>query len=322
MALAASIRKLLEDRGFDDATIEAMLAAMPAAGPAAPKSLTLDPELRADAERQAKQVALATFESRITVADLLGQSSTEALRNRYEIEYSRALTRAGIERVELIDRFPVLTAQFGYTRGKPNPGESRLRTYREKSGEYIVYGDLAQTEALLIRLDPRTVHGWLVRQGIRLNPQNDTRSAAEAILSAMSPMDRPNDTTEKVVELVHSYSHALIKRAAVFAGIDRNALSEVVLPMGLSFFVYAAARGDFVLGGLQALFESDLDQLLDGLVDDEHRCALDPGCEDTGAACAVCLHLGEPSCRMFNTKLSRRALAGGSGYFDITSSPS
>ena len=318
----ASIRKLLEDRGFDDATIEAMLAAMPAAGPAAPKSLTLDPELRADAERQAKQVALATFESRITVADLLGQSSTEALRNRYEIEYSRALTRAGIERVELIDRFPVLTAQFGYTRGKPNPGESRLRTYREKSGEYIVYGDLAQTEALLIRLDPRTVHGWLVRQGIRLNPQNDTRSAAEAILSAMSPMDRPNDTTEKVVELVHSYSHALIKRAAVFAGIDRNALSEVVLPMGLSFFVYAAARGDFVLGGLQALFESDLDQLLDGLVDDEHRCALDPGCEDTGAACAVCLHLGEPSCRMFNTKLSRRALAGGSGYFDITSSPS
>lgn len=318
----ASIRKLLEDRGFDDATIEAMLAAMPAAGPAASKSLTLDPELRADAERQAKQIALATFESRITVADLLGQSSTETLRNRYEIEYSRALTRAGIERVELIDRFPVLTAQFGYTRGKPNPGESRLRTYREKSGEYIVYGDLAQTEALLIRLDPQTVHGWLAGQGIGLNPQTDTRSAAEAILSAMSAMDRPNDITEKVVELVHSYSHAFIKRAAVFAGIDRNALSEVVLPMGLSFFVYAAARGDFVLGGLQALFESDLNQLLDGLVEDEHRCALDPGCEDTGAACAVCLHLGEPSCRMFNTKLSRRALAGGSGYFDITSSPS
>lgn len=318
----ASIRKLLVDRGFDDATIEAMLAAMPAAGPATPKSLTLDPELRADAERQAKQIALATFESRITVADLLGQSNTEALRNRYENEYGRALTRAGIERVELVDRFPVLTAQFGYTRGKPNPGESQLRTYRDKSGEYIVYGDLAQTEALLIRLDPPTVHNWLVRQGVGLNPQTDTRSAAEAILSAMSPTDRPNDATERVVELVHSYSHAFIKRASVFAGIDRNSLSEVVLPMGLSFFIYAAARGDFVLGGLQALFESDLDQLLDGLVDDEHRCALDPGCEDTGAACAVCLHLGEPSCRMFNTKLSRRALAGGAGYFDITSSPS
>ena len=249
----------------------------------------------------------------------MAQSSQAELRDRYEVKYERALQRAGIERVELIDKFPVLTAQFGYTRGKPNPGESRLRTYREKSGDYVIYGDLAQTEALLIRLDPQMVHSWLVEQGIKIDPQSGARSASEAILSAMSALDVPNEATNKVIELIHSYSHAFIKRASVFAGIDRNALSEVVLPMGLSFFVYAAARGDFVLGGLQALFESDLDQLLDGMVDDEHRCALDPGCEDSGAACAVCLHLGEPSCRMFNTKLSRRALAGGSGYFDISS---
>ena len=118
--------------------------------------------------------------------------------------------------------------------------------------------------------------------------------------------------------LVHSYSHALIRRAAVYAGIERNALAELVLPFVFGFFVYAAARGDFVLGGLQALFETELHSLLDGLVDDEHRCALDPGCEDTGSACAVCLHLGEPSCRMFNTALSRKALAGRYGYFDLT----
>jgi hypothetical protein len=94
----------------------------------------------------------------------------------------------------------------------------------------------------------------------------------------------------------------------------------LVLPYTLGFFVYAAARGDFVLGGLQALFETELANLLDGLVDDEHRCALDPGCDETGSACAVCLHLGEPSCRLFNTALSRKALAGGRGYFDITAS--
>jgi hypothetical protein len=232
------------------------------------------------------------------------------------------LERAGIERIELIDRFPVLTAQFGYTRGKPNPGESRLRTYRENTGEYVVYGDLAQTEALLIKLDPTTVLRWLVRQGFGLPESSGSREAAEAILATMGPMDRPNPLTERVIELVHSISHAFIKRAAVYAGIERSALSEVVLPTAFSFFVYAAARGDFVLGGLQALFESDLHHLLDGMVDDEHRCALDPGCEDTGAACAVCLHLGEPSCRMFNTRLSRKALAGGMGYFDITASPS
>lgn len=318
----SSIRKLLEDRGFDEATIAAMLAAMPGKAESGKRTVALDPGLRADAERQAKQVALATFESRITIADLLSRSTSDVLCAQYRAEYPRALERAGIERIELIDRFPVLTAQFGYTRGKPNPGDSRLRTYRERSGEYIVYGDLAQTEAVFVKLDPKVVLRWLVQQGFVLPEGTNSREAAEAILLEMGPMDLPNPLTNSVIELVHSISHAFIKRAAVYAGIERSALSEVVLPTVFSFFVYAAARGDFVLGGLQALFESDLHHLLDGMVDDEHRCALDPGCEDTGAACAVCLHLGEPSCRMFNTRLSRKALAGGFGYFDITASPS
>ncbi|GBQ26950.1 hypothetical protein AA0472_2279 [Acetobacter estunensis NRIC 0472] len=317
-----SIRKLLEARGFDEATISAMIAAMPEAAGTGKKSLVLDLELRADAERQAKQVALATFESRIKIADLLARSTADVLRDQYQSDYPRALKRAGIERIELIDKFPVLTAQFGYTRGKSNPGDSRLRTYREKTGEYIVYGDLAQTEALLVKLDPTMILRWLIKRGFVFADVSTGREAAEAILAEMRSMDRPNPLTEQVIELVHSISHAFIKRAAVFAGIERSALSEVVLPAAFSFFVYAAARGDFVLGGLQALFESDLHHLLDGMVDDEHRCALDPGCEDTGGACAVCLHLGEPSCRMFNTRLSRKALAGGLGYFDVTACPS
>jgi hypothetical protein len=313
----ASIRKLLEDRGFDAATIDAMIAAMPPGGQEQRKTVDMDPALRADAERQARQIALATFESRTTVSDLLAKSNVEATRRLYEFDYPRALSRAGFERIELVDRFPVLTGQFGYTRGG---GDGLLRTYREQNGEYTVYGELTQTEALLIRLDARQVHAWLKLQGIAVAESTDSRGAAESILAVMGPLDRPNIVTQKVTELVHSISHAFIKRSAVYAGIERSALSELVLPMAFSFFVYAAARGDFVLGGLQALFESEVHQVLNGLVDDEHRCALDPGCEDTGSACAVCLHLGEPSCRMFNTALSRKALAGGFGYFDITAS--
>ncbi|WP_172670422.1 hypothetical protein [Chromobacterium subtsugae] len=314
-----SIKKLLEGRGFDTATIDAMIAAMPPAGQGNTRSpMAIDPQLRTDAERQAKQIALATFESRITLSDLLAQSEGFVTRQLYKDDYPLALARAGVERVELIDRFPVLTAQFGYTRGGSEPGKSRLRTYRDKNGDYSIYGELAQTEALLIRLDPMMLHRWLVRVGQAVGPATDKRGAAEAILSAMSPMDRPNEVTRRVTELVHSFSHAFIKRAAVYSGIDRNGLSELILPTAFSFFVYAAARGSFVLGGLQALLESELHILLDGLVDDEHRCALDPGCEDNGAACAVCLHLGEPSCQMFNAALTRRALAGGDGYFDVT----
>ena len=313
-----SIRRLLEDRGFNAATIDAMVAAMPAGPAAQATGPALPIVIRSTAEREARQIALATFESRITITNLLVRAEVPSVRSLYEATYPAALARAGLERVELIDRFPVLTAQFGYTRGSSAPGEGRLRTYRDSNGDYTVYGELAQTEALLLRLDPLKVHTWLVGRGLPIAPAEDARAAASVIISAMGPFEAPSDTTVRVTELVHSYSHAFIKRAAVFAGIERSALSELVLPTALSIFIYAAARGDFVLGGLQALFESELHHLLDGLVEDEHRCALDPGCEDSGAACAVCLHLGEPSCRMFNTTLSRKALAGGAGYFDVT----
>ncbi len=317
-----SVRKLLEARGADEATIQAMLAAIPLNNQANNrKPIELEPRLRADAERHAKQIALATFESRITLSDLLDRSMGASTRELYASKYPAALAKAGIERVELVDRFPILTAQFGYTRGAPNPGDSRLRTYRDQNGDYTIYGDLGETEALLIRLDPRMVHKWLVAMHETLAPATDSRGAAETILSRMTAMEQPNQTTRLVVELVHSISHAFIRRAAVYAGIERSALAELILPTAFSFFVYAAPRGSFVLGGLQALFESELHILLNGLVDDEYRCALDPGCEDNGAACAVCLHLGEPSCHMFNTALSRKVLAGGNGYYDITTLP-
>lgn len=313
-----SIARMLSDQGFDQDTVRAMIAAMPKADTEdEPETIKMQPSVQEAAEQQARQIALATFESRTTVGDLTEMTSQEVLQQLYESKYPAAFADAGLERVELIDRFPVLTGQFGYTRGNPQPGASRLRTYRENNGDFTVYGDLAQTEALLFRLDPLKIHAWLIARGVALAPATDRRGAAGSILGTYADTETDR-TAQLVTTLVHSYSHALIRRAAVFAGIERNALSELVLPTMFGFFVYAAARGDFVLGGLQALFESELDELLHGLVEDEHRCALDPGCSEGSGACAVCLHLGEPSCRMFNTSLSREVLAGGNGYFDIT----
>lgn len=318
-----SIRRMLAERGFDESTISAMVAAMPVQAQTQRAPTSVRPRVRVSAEAQARQIALATFESRRGLGDLRKAAAGATLTTMYEEAYPRALRRAGLERVELIDRFPVLTAQFGYTRGDATPGASRLRTYREANGDYTVYGELAETEALFLRLDPLMVHRWFSLQGYSLPAATDARTAAIAVLENLDPpaVDDPlaaDAATRLLTTLVHSFSHAFIRRAAVFAGIERSALSELVLPHAFGFFVYAAARGDFVLGGLQALLESELHLLLNGLVDDEHRCALDPGCADNGSACAVCLHLGEPSCRMFNTSLSREVLAGGSGYFDVT----
>ena len=91
-------------------------------------------------------------------------------------------------------------------------------------------------------------------------------------------------------------------------GVERTSLSEFLVPHHLGFFVYAAGRGEFVLGGLQAVFEGELHLFLRDVVEGESRCALDPGCLHSGAACMACLHLGEPSCRLFNQRLDRRVL--------------
>lgn len=317
-----SLRRMLKERGFDDATVDAMVAAMPTQTQVPAEAIRSPVAVQERAQHEARQIALANFESRRTIADLKESAAGSEMKSLYDVSYSKALKRAGLERVELVDRFPVLTGQFGYTRGDSTPGKSRLRTYREANGDYTIYGELVQTEALYVRLDPIFVHKWISQRGRQLGEAPNPKAAAIAVLQDLSgpvnDLGLLNEADRLLITLVHSYSHAFIKRAAVFAGIERSALSELVLPYCFGFFVYSAARGDFILGGLQALFESELHALLDGLVDDEQRCALDPGCSDNGGACAVCLHLGEPSCRMFNTMLSRSALAGGSGYFDLT----
>lgn len=320
-----SIRRMLAERGFDAATIEAMVAAMPPQARTESPQLSIGVRTRTEAQSQARQVALATYEARQTIADLRSSASTTELTHLYNVIYPRALELAGLERVELIDRFPVLTAQFGYTRGDPTAGASRLRTYHERNGDYVVYGELAETEALFVRLDPLVVHRWLAERGIVLDPANSRSEASIAILKALTTSSGPellpsDPVTKLLTTLVHSYAHTFIRQASVYAGIERTSLSELILPYAFGFFVYAAARGDFVLGGLQALFETELDQLLDRIVCGEHRCALDPGCSDNGGACAVCLHLGEPSCRLFNVLLSRSVLARGTGYFNVVGS--
>ena len=237
----------------------------------------------------------------------------------YRDHYPLALQEAGLVSVELLDKFPVLTGNYGYARGNSEPGASRLVPFRHQSSDYVVYADVTETEALFLRLDPLKVADWLLKEGFSLPSFSDARSASTAILKS-AKVPAPGDTRDgydmstALLTLVHSYAHRFIRQTAVFAGIDRSALSELLVPLHLGIFVYAAARGDFVLGGLQAVFETELDALLRAVAREDYRCPLDPGCMRVGGACMACLHLGEPSCRYFNRYLSRRVLSKANGY--------
>ena len=316
-----ALRRQLEAQGLPPDIVGRMLdIAGERPGNLPSEDIELPLEQRESAEAQAVTIALATAESRIRIDELITATDPSSeLGLLYRVPYVQALRSAGLYAVDLIERFPVLTGHFGYTRGDQQPGRGRLVPYKGRHGQgYRVYADIAETEALFVRLDPLKVAKWLMDGGHHLEPWGDERTARAAILKAAqvpaSTDEEEGSVGSMLLELVHSYAHRFLRIAAVHAGIDRNALSELLVPLHLGFFIYAAARGDFVLGGLQAVFETDLHRLLDAIVYDEHRCPLDPGCLDAGAACMACLHVGEPSCRHFNRHLNRLSLFGPHGY--------
>ena len=313
---AAALRRTLSESGLDSETVERMMQEAKLTD--ADHSEVKGPaDVIEKLETESVALALAMSESRQTIAQLREAALDSAIR-LYSETYPDALSEAGLERIDLAERFPVLIGQYGYTRGDHEPGKSRLRTF-SKDGDYIVYGEISTTEALVLRLDPQRVGRWLRHIGFEVNDFSDSKTAFEALLETMGSGPEAFRAVEKIETLIHSLSHRMVRQTSFYAGIDRNGLSELLFPTALAFVCFAAPRGDFVLGGLQAMFEHDLHTVLHRLVHDEHRCALDPGCASNpnGAACAVCLHLGEPSCQLFNTKLDRKILFGREGYFSF-----
>lgn len=278
--------------------------------------VTLPDSVRTKAHEEALSLASAVRGGRTRVSDMVA-GTTPPLRTLYEGAYGDAMRSAQLESVDLLANFPVATLAYGYTRGDLAPGAARLVPFRER-GRLRAYGSLSRTEALLFRLDPMAIYAHLRAAGHDLPDAGDSRAARLALLQRI---EIPFTTQEQyqalgggLLQLVHSYAHRTIRRLAAFAGIERDGLAEYLLPHHLAFVIYAASRGDFVLGGLQAVFETSLHRFLADLVQGETRCALDPGCRSGGGACMACLHLGEPSCRWFNRFLDRSELFGERGF--------
>jgi hypothetical protein len=315
----AGLLETLRQAGLSDETARALAQAAldrDEVDPGHGGGVVLPDAVREKAHEEALSLASAVRGGRTRVADMVA-GTTPPLRTLYEGAYGDAMRDAHLAGVDLLANFPVATLSFGYTRGDMSPGAARLVPFRER-GQVRAYGSLSRTEALLFRLDPIHVYRHLLARGHVLPDVDGPRAARIALLERM---DLPYPTQEQfqplggdLLQLVHSYAHRTIRRLASFAGIERDGLAEYLLPHHLSFVVYAASRGDFVLGGLQAVYETSLHRFLADLVEGESRCALDPGCRSGGGACMACLHLGEPSCRWFNRFLDRSELFGASGF--------
>lgn len=310
----ATLRATLSQQNLSDELIERFVAMAVERGEVAPDlDGSVPVAIRGRAEAEARQIAVGLAESRKAQADLLA-TAPPGLLETYRTDYPGALALARLEAVDFVERFPILTGHFGYTRGPSNdPASSVLVPFQTRQGDYAVYGEMNDTEALFVRLDPQRVAAWLASHGVAVETGGDPATARLRVLRALG-----NDPTGRALELattlVHSYAHRFVRIAAVHTGVERTSLAEFLVPTHLGFFVYAAARGDFVMGGIQAVYEGELHNLLREIVFGERRCPLDPGCGQNGSACVACLHLGEPSCRLFNRELDRTVLHGPTGY--------
>lgn len=113
-----------------------------------------------------------------------------------------------------------------------------------------------------------------------------------------------------VYHLVHSFSHVVLKYVTSLIGLERTSISEYLLPRSLTAIVYTNQRTDFSLGGMHALVESGLDDLIDTIDQDGNNCVYDPVCSRDNSSCFNCMFVSEVSCSHLNRNLGRDFLFG------------
>jgi hypothetical protein len=179
---------------------------------------------------------------------------------------------------------------------------------------------MIQADAIMLRLDADRVCRWLEvnRLDVRLPKGTGSETLRQQAYFVEMFSDQPlretigSDTPHArlVFGLLHTLSHLCVRRAAMLCGLDRDSLSEYVLPKSLSFVVYSSHRFGATIGALTALFEQSLVEWLTQVMD-SRRCVYDPVCADSGGNCHACTHLSEISCQFFNLNLGRSFVFGG-----------
>lgn len=257
-----------------------------------------------------------------------------------KIENDKLLANSlGLINLGIIQNLPILLAGIGYTRYFANPigvdgtnDNIKLNPYTTDSkGRIPIYTARNSTEAFLYELDP-----WRLAAFIEMN--SDLEIPPEVKLNEiglrawlwniLEPLYMLGESYFKLFKfeedkgiqvdvinalvfgVLHTISHALISTAHQYVGIDKDSLSEYLFPSHLSGLLYVSSHVEFTLGGIDAVFKSNLSQWLGSMRDFANVCSFDPVCNESGGACMACLYT-KFGCSYFNRNLSRSYLFGG-----------
>lgn len=160
-----------------------------------------------------------------------------------------------------------------------------------------------KTEGILFEMDRLKLVSFLREQGRAPEIHNSDEAAAYLLgISKTSPAYGMVDT------LLHSISHALLRKASLRTGLEGDSLGELLFPAAGAFFVFS--RSTVNTGGLGFAFENSLKLWLNDAQDGLDACTFDPICIHERGACFACLYVPEHVCVRFNQSLDRDAFVG------------
>ena len=246
------------------------------------------------------------------------------------------INKLGLKEVLTVSDLPVILATFGYTRRTFEPTYNELTAKNlptkirpfpslnqdaarrlgrpELTGAVPILAKEGEHEGIFLSLNEDRVLNWLELNGLKIgDPQ---KPAIVRIMQALENVDRYYDdiwqcqVRRLVFGLIHTLSHAAMRVASRFAGLERTSISEYIFLPLLGTVIFDNSSS-FKLGGLETLARDHLATFLDELDDEGMTCLYDTQCIDHVGACHGCVHSPEISCRVFNHGLSRAFLIGG-----------
>ena len=244
------------------------------------------------------------------------------------------LQKMGVCRILAVDRLRKVNALIGFTRvddyNRANdPGSRLVRLSRGSDIDWVpAIEDFG--EGIFIQFDEDKVGGW--QQRILSSPlwQSYVEAHRRNFYNRFSETSKEINPDKRMPRprywLMHTLSHALIKRMALSSGYGMASLSERLYawdaredrPASAGILISTTASdSDGTLGGLVALSEENVfAQIMTDALRQMYRCSSDPICaqrvpqdpEDFlhGAACHCCCMLSETSCERANRFLDRR----------------
>jgi Domain of unknown function (DUF1998) len=234
-----------------------------------------------------------------------------------------------IERVVLVDRLREVQALLGFTRVDSPFDQDNLDERRVPLGRgNVTFVPAAEVhgEGIFVQFTETAVEDWVDRNGQR---DLEFRAAHTAWRERRRIPDPGAGYPGLRLVLVHTISHALMRRFALECGYAQASIRERLYayppehedgPMAGVLLYTAAPDSEGTLGGLVALGDPDeFARHLRGALIDAGLCASDPLCAEHepdsegvtlhGAACHACLFAPETSCERGNRYLDRAALA-------------